>query len=157
MTEPARSGQEDATAAEPSAVAPVVIVAGDDLLFAAEIASALDPLGYRPLVARTADAFHAALVGSAPPAAVILNLASYRFDAIAAIREAKSGSASRGIPLLGFCGHADAARREAARTAGCDLIATNGEVASALPRLLRTLLAPSPAPGVQPIQERNLP
>ncbi len=126
---------------------PIVVVAGDDLLFSAEIASALDPLGYRPLIARTADAFHASLTDPPVPAAAILNLASYRFDAIAAIREAKSSSASRGVPLLGFCGHADAARREAARTAGCDLIATNGEVASALPRLLQMLLAPSPAPG----------
>lgn len=142
MTEPARGGQEDTAGA-----APIVVVAGDDLLFSAQIASALDPLGYRPLITRTAEAYHASLAGPPAPVAAILNLASYRFDAIAAIREAKSGSAARGIPLLGFCGHADTARREAARAAGCDLIATNGEVASALPRLLQMLLAPSPAPS----------
>ncbi len=142
MTEPARSGPEDAAGA-----APVIVVAGDDLLFSAEIAAALDPLGYRPLIARTADAFHAVLAESPFPAAAIINLASNRFDAIAAIREAKSGSASRGIPFLGFCGHADTARREAARTAGCDLLATNGEVSTGLPRLLQKLLAPAPAPG----------
>lgn len=128
------------TAAESSA-RPTIVVAGDDLLFSSRIAAALEPLGYHPVVIRTRDAFADAL--AKPPVAAILNLASVRLDAIAAIRRAKADAGTRGVPLLGFCGHADIPRQTAARTAGCDLVASNGEVASNLPRLLQSLLAAS--------------
>jgi CheY-like chemotaxis protein len=117
----------------------VIVVAGDDLLFSTRIASAVSGIGHRPSVVRTADAFLEAL--GTGPAAAILNLASSRLDAIAAIRDAKTDPARRTIPLLGFCGHADVGRQAAARAAGCDLVATNGEVTAHLPRLLNTLLA----------------
>ncbi len=118
------------------------MVAGDDLLFSARLAAALERLGYRPIVVRTGDAFHAALAAS--PAAAILNLAARRFDAVAAIRRVKAGAATQTVPLLGFCGHADEARRAAARAAGCDLVTTNGMISAGLERLLASLLnAPS--------------
>jgi len=116
-----------------------VVVAGDDLLFSDRIAARLAQLGYRPVVVRTADAFHEAVLHG--PAAAILNLASHRLDALAAIRRAKADSRARGVPLVGFCGHADEARRAAAREAGCDLVTTNGAVAARLERLLGSLLS----------------
>jgi CheY-like chemotaxis protein len=120
-----------------------IVVAGDDLLFSSRIAAALESRGYHPVVVRTLDAFADALAKA--PAAAILNLASPQLDAIAAIRRAKADTGTRGVPLLGFCGHADIGRQTAARTAGCDLVASNGEVASNLSRLLQTLLnAPQP-------------
>lgn len=119
-----------------------VVVAGDDVLFSTRISSTLRALGYDPVLVRTEDAFLAAL-GRAPGAA-ILNLASYRFDALAAIRRAKADAALREIPLLGFCGHQDEARRRAAREAGCDLVATNCAVAAALGGLLGSLLRDLP-------------
>ena len=122
----------------------VIIVAGDDLLFSSQIAASLAALGYQPLIAGTADAFSTSLAQS--PAAAILNLASHRFDAIAAIRTAKSAPATQSVRLLGFCGHADVARQRAAQAAGCDFVATNGEVAGHLPRLLTRLLAVSQVP-----------
>lgn len=128
----------------PRGAPPVVVVTGDDLLFSARIASALTTLGYQPQIARTPEVFFASLAQA--PAAAILNLASYRFDAVAAIRRAKSTSATQRIPLLGFCGHADVARQHAAQAAGCDLVASNGEVAGHLPRLLTQLLSTSQAP-----------
>ncbi len=121
------------------ATGPAIVVAGDDLLFSSRIASSLTQLGYRSIAVQTAAAFHDAL--SAHPAAAILNLASRGFDAVAAIRRAKADTATRGIPLLGFCGHVETARQEAARSAGCDLVATNGMVATGLPRLITSLLA----------------
>ena len=121
-----------------------IVVAGDDLLFSSRLAAALDTLGYPSRVVRTLDAFTDAL-GEAP-AAAILNLASARFDALAAIRLAKTDTGTRGVPLLGFCGHADRARQAAARAAGCDLVASNGEIAGDLSRLLGMLLN---SPGAQ--------
>jgi DNA-binding response OmpR family regulator len=117
-------------------------VAGDDLLFSSRIEATLRQLGYRPILVHTAAAFDDAL--RTRPAAAILNLASRTFDATAAIRRAKEHAATGGIAFLGFCGHADTARREAARIAGCDLVATNGEVAGGLPRLLSILLTVPP-------------
>jgi CheY-like chemotaxis protein len=116
-----------------------VVVAGDDLLFSTRIASALTSCGHRPRLVSSLPDFHAAL--TARPDAAILNLASHRLDAAAAIRLAKADPVTRAIPLLGFCGHADAPRQAAARAAGCDLVATNGAVAGNLPRLLEELLA----------------
>lgn len=117
---------------------PTIVVADDDLLFSSRIATTLETLGYRPLVARTLDAFVDAL--AAAPAAAIINLESGRLDAIGAIRRAKIDTTGRGVPLLGFCGHADIPRQTAARAAGCDLVASNGEVAGSLSRLLKSLL-----------------
>ena len=116
-----------------------VIVAGDDLFFSTRIASALTSCGHRPRLVSSLRDFHAAL--TAGPDAAILNLASHRLDSVAAIRLAKADPVTRAIPLLGFCGHADAPRQAAARAAGCDLVATNGAVAGNLPRLLEELLA----------------
>ena len=119
---------------------PTIVVADDDLLFSSRIATTLETLGFHPLVVRTLDAFVDAL--AAAPAAAILNLASGRLDAIGAIRRAKADAAGREVPLLGFCGHADIPRQTAARAAGCDLVANNGEIAGSLSRLLKSLLTP---------------
>jgi CheY-like chemotaxis protein len=125
-----------------------VIVADDDLLFSTRIAAAVTACGHRPQVVRTVTAFQEAL--REHPAAAILNLASSHLDAIAAIRDAKTDPTGQTIPLLGFCGHADAPRQAAARDAGCDLVVTNGEIATQLPRLLGVLLAASPASTPRP-------
>jgi CheY-like chemotaxis protein len=116
-----------------------IVVAGDDLLFSAQIAAALTRLGHRPTRVRDAGAFREAL--RKRPDAAVLNLASFRLDALAAIREAKADPGTRAIPLLGFCGHADTPRQAAARAAGCDLVASNAEVTGNLGRLLNTALA----------------
>ena len=125
-----------------------VIVADDDLLFSTRITSALTGLGHRALPVKALAAFRDALI--AAPDAAILNLVAFKLDALEAIRLAKSNPRTRAVPLLGFCGHADAPRRAAALEAGCDLLATNGEVSNSLPRLLERLLhtARSSAPGL---------
>jgi CheY-like chemotaxis protein len=117
-----------------------ILIAGDDLFFAARLSAAVRACGHEAQVAHTGAGLRRAL--RANPAAVILNLASRGFDAVAAIAEARADAATRGVPFLGFCGHADTARREAARAAGCDMLATNGEISAHLPRLLTALLRP---------------
>jgi len=121
-----------------SASPQAVVVAADDLLFSSRIASALTALGYAPVVVRTAQAFQRRLAEA--PAAAILDLAVRGFDAVDAIRCAKTDPTAQAVPLLGFCGHQDVARQTAARAAGCDLVTTNGAVSTALAGLLRALL-----------------
>lgn len=118
---------------------PTILVADDDLLFATRIESAVTRHGHRAKVVRTAGAFRDAL--RERPAAAIVNLAAPTLDAIETIRRIKADPLTRTIPVLGFCGHADAARRRAAKEAGCDRVGTNGEVSNNLPRLLEALLA----------------
>lgn len=115
-----------------------ILVADDDLLFSTRIESAVTRQGHRARVVRTATAFHSAL--RERPDAAIVNLAASGMDAIDAIRRTKADPETRMVPVLGFCGHADAARRRAAQDAGCDRVATNGDVSSNLPRLLEMLL-----------------
>jgi len=123
----------------------VIVVADDDLLFSTRIASAVSACGHHAHLVRTADALREAL--RTRPAAVILNLASSRLEAVSAIREARMDPLSRAVPLLGFCGHADTPRRAAALQAGCNRVVTNGEISSRLPRLLDEVLAiAAPAP-----------
>lgn len=135
--EPTPRASEQTESVSPAAV----VVADDDLFFSTRLASRLTQLGYRPVTVQSAEAFLHALAAGA--SAAILNLASRRFDAIVAIHDAKADPKLHGIPLLGFCGHADRPRQEAARNAGCDLVATNGEASANLPRLLATLLTAS--------------
>lgn len=117
-----------------------IVVAGDDLLFSTRLSAAVRACGHEPKVVHTGAALRAAL--GARPAALILNLASTGFDAVAAIAEARGDPCTRAVPILGFCGHADTARRDAARAAGCDVLATNGEISAHLPRLLTALFGP---------------
>jgi len=117
---------------------PAIVVADDDLLFSSRISAALESLGYRPIVVRSPDAFRRELLLA--PVGGIVNLAMRRFDAAAAIRDAKGDAGTRRVPLLGFCGHRDAGRQAAAREAGCDMVVTNGTISVALERLLHSLL-----------------
>lgn len=111
-------------------------------MFSSRLASGLTALGYRPAVVGTAEAFHAALARG--PRAAIINLAAHRFDALAAVRAVKADEATRAVPLLGFCGHADTGRRDAARDAGCDAVVTNGAVVTNLAGMLAAVLAGRP-------------
>lgn len=122
-----------------------VVVADDDLLFSSNVSASVARLGYRPVVVRTEPALQASLRHA--PRAVIVNLAARGFDAADAIRRIKDSAATRGIPLLGFCGHRDVERARAAKAAGCDAVTTNGVMAADLPRVLEALLAASRPPA----------
>ncbi|HLW48461.1 MAG TPA: hypothetical protein VKW09_11915 [bacterium] len=126
-----------------------IVVADDDLLFSSRLSASLTRLGYRCVLARTAAALEAALreaAGRDRPRAVIVNLAARHFDAAEAVRRLKAGTTTQGIPVLGFCGHRDVARAQAAKEAGCDAITTNGVVAADLERVLRPLVGPITPP-----------
>jgi len=115
-----------------------IVVADDDLLFSTNLSGTLTALGYRPLVVRTEAALLETLRGS--PRAAIVNLAARGFEAAGVIARLKDDTATRGVPILGFCGHRDVERLRAAKAAGCDEVATNGAVAGDLGRLLTALI-----------------
>jgi len=127
-----------------------VIVADDDLLLSSRVSATLVRLGYRAVVARTAAALDAAVRDGTfrhDLRAIIVNLAARGFDAAEAVRRLKQDETTRRTPVLGFCGHRDAARAEAGKAAGCAAVVTNGVVAADLERALRPLVAPIAPPA----------
>jgi hypothetical protein len=51
-----------------------------------------------------------------------------------------------GLPVVGYCGHTEAALRAAAKAAGVTVIASNGEIHGGLPILIGKALAHRPDP-----------
>jgi CheY-like chemotaxis protein len=77
------------------------------------------------------------------PDVIVVNLAATSHDAALFIGAVKAEPDLAPIPVLGFCGHRDVTRREAAAAAGCDRVVANSAVAAGLPALVRTLAAGS--------------
>lgn len=80
------------------------------------------------------------------PDAVIVNLASPGGDAPLFVRALKGEPDLAPIPVLGFCGHRDARRREAGQAAGCERVVSNSAVASDAAQLVVGLLAEAGMP-----------
>ncbi len=68
--------------------------------------------------------------------AVIVNLSAPGIDAVAIIKNLKSHPETSNIPVIGFGGHQDKTRLEAAVAAGCDQVVTNGVISSSLEAVL---------------------
>jgi CheY-like chemotaxis protein len=80
------------------------------------------------------------------PAAIVVNLAPTREDPTLLIRALKAEPDLADTPVLGFSGHREVVRREAAIAAGCDQVVTNSAVSSQLPALITALLRQGAAP-----------
>ena len=74
------------------------------------------------------------------PGAIVVNLAAASHDAALFIQAIKAEPDLAPIPVLGFCGHREVRRREAAVTAGCDRVVTNSAVSADLPALVTALI-----------------
>lgn len=74
------------------------------------------------------------------PGAIVINLAAASHDAVLFIRALKAEPDLAPIPVLGFCGHREVRRREAAVAAGCDRVVTNSAVSADLPALVNALI-----------------
>jgi two-component system OmpR family response regulator len=82
------------------------------------------------------------------PDAIVVNLAASS-NAALFIQALKAEPDLAPIPVLGFCGHREARRREAAFAAGCDRVVTNLSISTELVGLVTTLVAGAPrdSPG----------
>jgi len=111
-----------------------------DLLLRQKVVEGLAAAGYRPQIAAGLSTMRDKIAAHRP-VAILLDLENRAIDPIATIRELKAGAATAATPLLGFFGHVNAEVRTRALEAGCDQVATRGEVAARLDRLLGRLLA----------------
>lgn len=138
-----------------------ILVVDDNLLSCTRLLSQLHVAGWQAAaVGPGAEAL--TLARQRRPATIVVNLASTVRDATLFISALKAEPDLATIPVLGFCGHREAARREAAAAAGCDQITSNSSVSRELSTLIQTLIAetdgvgrsvkrphgsPPPAPG----------
>jgi CheY-like chemotaxis protein len=122
-----------------------LLLVADDLITPSRVREGARPLGYEVSVAATATAAREAALVTPPLVAILVNLSARRYDPPAVIRDLKAMEETRQIPVLGFAGHVEREKHEAARAAGADLVAANSSVALHLPALLSRLLGRSPA------------
>lgn len=135
-----------------------VLVVDDNLLSRTQIIGQVRRAGWE-VTWVAADPEVLAGLGHPHPDTVIVNLAADRaappFEAKGASRAAAFVRALRGVPswsdvpVLGFCGHNDRARRQEGLAAGCTRVATNASVALDVTALIRALRAAGTNQGGQ--------
>jgi CheY-like chemotaxis protein len=133
-----------------------VLVVDDNLLSRTRIVSQVRRAGWE-VTAVAADPEVLARFRHHHPDTVIVNLAADRpapplgpsggSRAAAFVRALRNAPSWTGVPVLGFCGHADQVRRQEGLTAGCTKVATNASVAADITDLIRALTAPGADQG----------
>ena len=112
-----------------------VVAAVEDLLFRGRIFATADALGMEAQFPRSPKKL---LEGAAesPPALVVLDLNSARFEPLRLLEELKTGEATEDVPVVGFLSHAQKDLALAARERGCDRIVARSAFVKDLPRIL---------------------
>jgi CheY-like chemotaxis protein len=92
--------------------------------------------------------------GASDAAAVLLELSSAG-ECLKAVREMRSGDATRELPVIGFLSHVDKQLASDAESAGVTRVLPRSQFSETLPDLLMDLLAPGTKREVQ--EEPELP
>jgi CheY-like chemotaxis protein len=112
-----------------------ILVAVDDMFFAARIRSTAEALGRQILLVKTAaDLLKQA--ESISPALIILDLNSERLDPIKSIEQLKSRPELKGLPIIGFLSHVQTDLKKSAEEAGCDYVMPRSAFTQRLAELL---------------------
>lgn len=109
-----------------------IIVAVDDMFFAAKILSTAQSLG-KPVERVKSAAEIEAAISPDLPTLVIIDLNSGKFDALEIIAALKAQPA---ITILGFLSHVQIDLRRRAEQAGCDYILPRSAFSQLLPEIL---------------------
>ena len=119
------------------AASKVIILLGTNLFFTQKMATQLKQAGHTVYVESSYEGVRGK--AGAGVSAVVIDLAAKGMDAVDILKKMKASPETKAIPTLGFCGHADTALMDAARSAGCGLVVTNGVAAAGLPAHLDRL------------------
>jgi CheY-like chemotaxis protein len=92
--------------------------------------------------------------GAAETAAVLIELSS-NGDCLTAVKEMRTGHATREMPVIGFLSHVDKQLAREAESAGVTQVLPRSQFSETLPDLLMDLLAPGTKREVQ--EEPELP
>jgi CheY-like chemotaxis protein len=113
-----------------------VLVAVDDLFFAAKIRTTAEHLGVTVLFPRSLEAFGEAAKEGAP-ALVIVDLHLQRYDPFALVRRLKADEALRETPLVGFFSHVQVELQRRAVEAGFERVLPRSAFTKRLPEILQ--------------------
>ena len=111
-----------------------IVVAVNDLMFAARIEDAAREAGATPVVVQSTETLDDALAGAA---GAIVDLHDTAVDPGEVIRRTKLA----GGGVLAFGRHTDIAALRAARAAGADTVVARSQLVEELPSLIRQVLA----------------
>jgi CheY-like chemotaxis protein len=113
-----------------------VLVAVDDLFFAAKIRTTAEHLGVEVIFPRSLEACDEAAKTGAP-ALVIVDLHLQRYDPFAVARHFKANGALRETPLVGFFSHVQVELQQRAGEAGFDRVLPRSAFTKRLPEILQ--------------------
>jgi DNA-binding NarL/FixJ family response regulator len=113
----------------------MVLIAVDDFLFRSKIRATAKAANVEVTFAKSAEEM-LALVRTLRPALAVFDLNSATLAPIETIAAIKQDPSLAGIHTLGFVSHVDAARIEAARSAGADEVLARSSFAANLPVIL---------------------
>ena len=113
-----------------------VIVAVDDLFFAAKIRTTAEHVGVEVIFPRSLEALSEACKQSAP-ALVIIDLHLQREDPFAIARSLKASEELRETPLVGFFSHVQVELQRRAEEAGFDRVLPRSAFTKHLPEILQ--------------------
>lgn len=119
-----------------------ILVAVDDLFFAAKIQETARKLGVTIEFAKTAADILAK--AEALPALIIFDLNSAAAKPIETIQRLRQNAALKKISLIAFVSHVQADLKLKAQQAGCDLVMPRSAFSQSLPNLLRRHGLPEP-------------
>jgi CheY-like chemotaxis protein len=115
-----------------------VLIADDNLLSCTRLLGQLHAAGWEARAAGPGPE-GMTLARQKRPDVIVVNLAATSHDAALFITALKAEPDLAPIPVLGFCGHREASRREAAMSAGCARVVTNSAIATGLTAFVRAL------------------
>lgn len=111
-----------------------VIVAVDDLFFAAKIRTTAEHLGVEVVLPRSLEALHEAARKSA---LVIVDLHLQRYDPFLIASSLKEDEKLRELPLVGFFSHVQIELQRRAQDAGYDRVLPRSAFTKRLPEILQ--------------------
>ena len=123
---------------------PSVVAVVDDLFFVSKLQETARQVGAPLAIVRTA-AFHLDNLRQQKPALIIFDLNTTSGNTAELIRQLKSDTELKEIPVVAFFSHVQVELQRAAQEAGCDKILPRSQFTATLPQLLRQF-----APGAQP-------
>ena len=112
-----------------------IIVAVDDMFFAAKIIAAAEHCG-KPIERLKSLADIQQSVRNHPPSLVLIDLNATKFDALEIIQWFKGQSPCAEVPIIGFLSHIQVDLKRRAEEAGCNLVLPRSAFSQKLTEIL---------------------
>jgi CheY-like chemotaxis protein len=121
-----------------------IIIAVDDMFFAAKILGTAESLGRQVERVKTQEEL-AEAAAHTPVALIIVDLNATQLRALELIETFKADPRLAAIPLLGFLSHVQVELKQRAEALGCDYVMARSAFSQMLPEILSGKLPKAPA------------